>query len=459
MIVTPVTGSVEGPQEAGKMSERADGYPPRGAAWRSAVIIFLLTAIALADRMAISMLIGPIKAEFGIGDFQASLLIGISFTLFYVIFLFPIGAAADRFSRAKVLAVCLAIWSLATILCGFTVGFVSLFLTRMLMGAGEAAIGPCSHGIIGASFPRENLSKPLALQGIGFQVGPAVGVAAAGAILAAGSAGAFKGLPVLGDLSAWRIAFILIGLPGLLALLLIPLLIDPDADRRKAATAAATPVEPLMPFLRANKRLMILMVLGSGISAMASGAVTGWVPEYLQRSLGVPPAEAGAALGMIMLVSAFAGQGLYAIIVDWFAARGVMDAPIRVGLVPIAVAIPLAWIAFAASEAAGFYALLFAFACSVAPFNAINNTVGQQIAPPALRSRISAIFVFSISVLGFSIGPALVGALSQYVVGEDHLGRAIQWVTTGSLIVTFVLIALARQPLLACMARRHGGAA
>ncbi len=104
------------------------------------------------------------------------------------------------------------------------------------MGAGEAGIGPCSHGIIGASFPRHELSKPLALQGIGFQVGPAVGVAAAGAILGAGAAGAFEGIPLLQDLAPWRVAFILIGLPGLLALALIPLLHDPDRARQTSAS-------------------------------------------------------------------------------------------------------------------------------------------------------------------------------------------------------------------------------
>lgn len=283
------------------MTEAQGGYPPCRKAWLSTGVIFLLTVIAMADRMAISMLIGPIKAEFGIGDFQASLLIGLAFTLFYVIFLLPIGAAADRYSRARVLVVCLTIWSTATILCGFTVGFVSLFLARMLMGAGEAAIGPCSVGIIGASFPRHELSKPLAVQGIGFQIGPALGVAAAGAILAAGSAGAFEGIPLLGDLSAWRVAFILIGLPGLLALLLIPLLTDPDADRRRQRGAEPAVRVSILPFLKANRRLMGLMLAGSGISAIASGVITGWVPEYLQRSLGASPAEAGAMLGLILL--------------------------------------------------------------------------------------------------------------------------------------------------------------
>jgi len=435
--------------EAATMAQPA--YPPARKAWLSAVIVFLLTAIALADRMAISMLIGPIKAEFGLGDFQASLLIGFAFTVFYVIFLLPIGVAADKFSRAKVLGICLFIWSITTVACGFATGFISLFILRMLMGAGEAGIGPCSHGIIGASFPRSSLSKPLALQGIGFQVGPAAGVAAAGGILAAGAAGAFDNIPFLADLAPWRVAFILIGLPGLLALFLIPLIHDPDRARQQSDAASTAPKVSIMPFYRQHKFLFTLMMFGSGISAMAAGVVTGWVPEYLQRSLGVSPAEAGSMLGMIMLVTAFAGQGTYSIIVDWFAARGSLDAPLRIGLLPTALAVPLAWFAFGAEGTSGFYILLFAFALVTAPFNAINNTVAQMIAPPALRSRISALFIFSISIIGFAIGPALVGWLSEYVFGEERLGEAMQIVATSAMAVTFVLFFLARKPLLQTM--------
>ncbi|MEL1251067.1 MFS transporter [Aurantiacibacter gilvus] len=433
------------------MEASTPAYPPRAVAWRSAIIVFVLTAIALADRMAISMLIGPIKAEFGIGDFQASLLIGLAFTLFYVIFLLPIGAAADKFSRAKVLGICLFIWSITTVACGFATGFISLFILRMLMGAGEAGIGPCSHGIIGASFPRERLSKPLALQGIGFQVGPAVGVAAAGGILGAGAAGAFEGIPLLQDLAPWRVAFILIGLPGLLALLLIPLLHDPDRARQQSAATSTEPKVSIMPFIRENRLLFAAMLLGSGISAMAAGVVTGWVPEYLQRTLEVSPAAAGSTLGAIMLVTAFAGQGTYAAIVDWFAAHGHLDAPIRVGLLPTFLAIPLAWIAFSAEGSTAFYALLFAFAMAIAPFNAINNTVAQMIAPPGLRSRISALFIFSISIIGFGLGPALVGWLSEFVFGEARLGEAMRLVATLSMVATFVLFVIARKPLLRAM--------
>jgi MFS family permease len=239
-------------------------YPPRSVAWRSAVIIFLISAIATADRMSIAMLIGPIKKDFGIGDFQASLLIGAAFTSFYILFLIPIGWAADRYSRTKVLAICLFLWSLATVACGWAGGFVMLFLQRMLVGAGEAGMAPTVHGIIGDSFPREALAKPLALQGIGFQVGSAVGVAAAGAIVSAAATGAFAGLPLLADMAGWRVAFVLIGLPGLLALVLIPLLHDPRAKLR----ASGTPTEPIMPFLRANRSLVAMALLFGGVGAM-----------------------------------------------------------------------------------------------------------------------------------------------------------------------------------------------
>lgn len=437
----------------GGAAETGIACPPAWRAWLSALVIFALTAIGLADRMAIAMLIGPIKQDFGIGDFQASLLVGLAFTLFYVLFLIPAGIAADRYSRKTVLGIGLAIWSLATIACGFAGGFVSLFVLRMIVGTGEAVIGPCSHGIIGDSFPRHALSKPLALQGIGFQAGPAAGMAAAGAILAAGAAGAFAGLPVLGDLAAWRVAFILIGLPGLLVLPLVVLLHEPSRAAGRG-TEAERPAA-LLPFLKGNVRLMGPVLGAAAFSAMGLGVVTGWAPEYLQRSLGVSPMEAGASLGLILLAAAVLGQGLYSVVVDWFAARGALDAPIRVGLVPAVLAVPLSWLAFTMTEAQQFYLALFAYLLCIVPFNAVNNTIIQQIAPSALRSRLSALLILVISIVGFALAPALVGWLSEFAFGEAQLGLAMQLVSTGSLALTLVLYVAARRPLLAFMQARQ----
>ena len=418
-------------------------YPSARAAWGSAFVIFILTSIAMADRFAISMLIGPIKAEFQLGDFKASLLIGLAFTLFYVLFLLPIGWAADRFSRRGVLAICLFVWSVAAVSCGLATGFAMLFVLRMLIGAGEAGLAPSAHGIIGASFPRHQLTKPMALQHIGLQVGGAAGVAGAGAILSAGAAGKLAGLPLIGDLAPWRIAFIAIGLPGLLALLLVPLLVDP----RPARAESKAPLPPFMPFLRNNLFLVGAFVMAAGISAMGFGSITAWSPELLMRQYGVAPAKAGASFGGVMLVAAVISQVIYSIVVDALAKRGVYDAPIRVGLIPIACSVPVAWFAYRATDANAFLTWQFILLFCLAPCGAMVNTCMQQLSPPEFRSRLSSLTILVISLLGFALGPSLSGWLSEYVFGEARLGLAVSIVIVTAMTITVALLAMVRVPL------------
>ena len=433
----------------------APGYPTRSVAWRTTVVVFLLTVIAMADRLAISMLIGPIKADFGIGDFKASLLVGAAFTIFYVIFLIPIGWAADRYSRRRVLTICLIVWTIASMACGFATGFIMLFVLRMLVGAGEAGLGPASHGLIGASFPRERLSKPLALQGIGLQVGGAVGVAAAGAILSAGAAGKLSGLPILGDMAPWRVAFIVIGLPGLLVLLLAPLIHDPSADAGRQVKSQES-AEPALPFIKQNAFLVGTLMLAIGVSAVAFGSVSAWSPEFLMRTYDVAPATAGAAIGSTMLGAAVISQLIYSSVVDAMAKRNYFDAPVRVALPLVLLAVPAAWYSFRAPDMQAFLTGQFLLLLCVVPCSGMANTSVQQIAPPQLRSRLAAIMVLMISIFGFGIGPAVGGWLSEYVVGEENLGIAVSSVIMGAMVLTFLLLVLVRAPLAELTRQKEG---
>jgi MFS family permease len=249
-------------------------------------------------------------------------------------------------------------------------------------------------------------------------------------------------------MTGWRIAFVLIGLPGLIALLLIPLMHDPRESRPKAAVADDGG-EAFLPFLRANKALVGLALLAVGCSSMGLGAVTAWVPEYLQRVQGTSPMQTGAALGSILLLAAFVGQGSYGVIADWFSKRGVLDATIRVGLLPVALGVPLAWLTFSQHDSNAFFAWLTVLLICITPCNAISNTIIQQIAPPALRSRLAALSILSVSVIGFTLGPALVGWLSQYVFGEARLGDALRLVITGAMAATLVMLLALRGRLLA----------
>jgi len=423
-------------------------YPPKTTAWLSTGIIFVLVAIAMADRIAISMLITPIKADFGIGDFYGGLLVGVAFSAFYIVALMPIGWAADRYSRKWILFFSLATWTLASIACGFAPGFIALFIFRMFVGAGEAGIGPGGHGIIGASFPKDELAKPFALYGIGFQVGASIGVAVAGYILKIAADGAFENWPIIGSMAPWRLAFIMIGLPGIIALFLVPLLHDPeDARRRELASAIdAAPAQktPILPFLRENRTLFIIVLSAIGFSAVGFGCVAGWGPEYMQRQFEMSPPAAGASFGFLLLISAVISQIVYSIIADALAKRGMADSALNVGLVPLALSIPISILAMNATDQNMFLTYLFLLMCCFMPLNAMSATIIQQLAPPQLRSQLSSIYILTVTVIGMSGGPAVVGWLSEYVFGEDRLGAAISVVLVVGLVLSLAIFLAGR---------------
>ncbi len=397
------------------------GYPSRVTAWRSTIIIFVIAAIAMADRLAISMLIGPIKGEFNIGDFQASLLVGAAFASFYIIALLPIGWASDKYSRKRILFVCLLVWTLASIACGFATGFIMLFICRMLVGAGEAGLGPTGYGIIGSSFPREEVAKPIAMYNIGFTVGSALGVAAAGAILAAGVSGKLQGLPLIGDMSPWRVAFILIGLPGVITLFLIPILNDPKTNQASPSKS----VEAILPYLKSTKTLWLLFFVGLPFASVGFMNVLAWAPELIQRKYEVLPSEAGATMGIVMLISGICGPILFSVCADALSKRGYADSSLRVGIVPLILSIPLMVMTMLAPSLNQFKLYLIPLMICLAMLGPMGFTLLQQLSPNKFRSRLTSLFVLAITIVSAGLATSVVGGLSEFVFGEGSLNIAI----------------------------------
>jgi len=407
--------------------------------------------IGMADRFAIAVLIRPIKAEFGIGDFQAGLLVGAAFALFYALALLPMGWLADRFSKRRILFFCLAFWTLATMACGLAGSFLALFVCRMLVGSGEAALGPCGQGIIGASFRREELAKPIAFYSIGIQVGAAFGVFVAGAVLTAGANGALSGLPIIGEMAPWRVAFIVLGIPGLLALCLVPLINDPT---QKLQSQIKEKLEPIMPFLKEHGAIYVFLFLGTSISAGGFGSLSAWAPEFMIREYGMSPAKAGGAFGSVMLFSALSSQFLYSTSVDAFAKRGMVDSAIRVGLLPLVLSIPAAFFAMTAQSESVFLIGLFVLMFCLMPLSAMGITALHQIAPNKFRARLTSILILLITFMGFAIGPAAVGWFSEFVFGEAKLGLAILTVIVVAEVLAFVFF-WKTKPLLAQYLRKE----
>jgi len=136
-------------------SNRGQGYPSALHAWYAVVVFFLAYTLAFIDRVIIAFLVGPIRADFEISDFQFSLISGLAFAVFYATLGIPIARLADTTNRRNIIAVGIGLWSLMTAMCGLAANYWQLFLARLGVGVGEAALSPAAISMIADYFPKE----------------------------------------------------------------------------------------------------------------------------------------------------------------------------------------------------------------------------------------------------------------------------------------------------------------
>ena len=103
--------------------QTTDDYPGIGSASYCLALLFVAYIFSFIDRQILALLVGPIREDFGITDFQYSLLQGAAFALLYTFAGLPIGRLADRHSRKFIVFVSVTFWSLATVACGLTKNF------------------------------------------------------------------------------------------------------------------------------------------------------------------------------------------------------------------------------------------------------------------------------------------------------------------------------------------------
>jgi MFS family permease len=158
------------------------------------------------DRQVLGLLVTPIKQEFGISDTRIGLLQGLAFGLFYTLLGIPMGRLVDSGNRRKIVAAGVALWSLMTAAGAGARSFSSLFLARMGVGIGEATLSPAAFSLLSDYHPRERLASALSIFSMGIFFGSGLALIVGGLII--------------GAVGSWRLTFLLVGLPGLLAALL-----------------------------------------------------------------------------------------------------------------------------------------------------------------------------------------------------------------------------------------------
>ena len=358
------------------------------------------------DRQVMTILIEPIKMEFGASDTQMGLLSGLAFALFYATLGIPVARLADRWSRRNVLAISMTTWSAVTALCATATGFWHLLLLRIGVGIGEAGGTPPSQSLLADYFPPE---KRAFAQGI-LATAPNIGILV----------GLFGGA-LIAEAYGWRSVFLVFGIPGILLAILIQLTIkEPLKVTASASEEGAGLFSTLGNIFRLPSFAHIMV--GVGFTGIAGYGLGVWSPSFLVRVHNMSLVDAGLYLGLIGVFGGGLGTISSGLLVDrlarrdkrwqlWLPAIGIFLAlptqlafllwPAEHRLVMGDVDVPFALVFMALSA-------VFASFWIAPSYAAVQNLV-----PQCWRTQASALMLLAINLLGMGLGPLLVGMLSD----------------------------------------------
>ena len=392
------------------MNHQSDGlFSPATRNYALGVLVVVYT-FNFIDRQILSILLEPIKLELGLSDTALGLLTGFAFALFYATLGIPIARYADKNNRRNLIALALAIWSGMTALSGLAQNFWQLLAARIGVGVGEAGCSPPAHSMIADYFPAENRATALGIYSLGIPVGILFGFLAGG---------------WLNEFFGWRVAFFVVGIPGLILAVLVRFTLA-EPTRGMAEGRIDSGEQPgVMETFRFmwRKKSFRHLAFGGALTAFVGYGLVTWVPSFLVRSHGMETGEIGTWLGLILGIPG--GIGIAA--GGWMADKlGSRDTRWYLWVVSVALLIgaPFAFGVYLSDSALA--ALLFLIV-PVALGNFYQATTFSQtqgLATLRMRAVAAAVLLFIINIIGLGAGPQAVGIVSDLLsksYGQDSL--------------------------------------
>jgi len=415
-------------------------WPSRGTAAWALTLLFLAYILSFLDRIVLSILVRPIMADLQLSDMQFALVGGVAFAIFYVTMGLPIGWLADRASRRRIVAAGVFLWSLCTVASGFAADFGQLFVARIGVGIGEAALAPAAFSLIADLYPPERRGRAVAFYTLGATIGASIAYFAGGLLVGFASSQGAVDLPLAGQVAPWRFVFVAAGAPGIL---LAGLMLTMQEPRRRQTAGKTDETRGFLAFLRKRRRVSVAYILGYSFINLPFAGFLLWGPALFDRAHGLGPAQLGLPLGLLFLIPTTLGLWAGATMTDRLLVRGHPDAAFRTAitcailLVPVAIAMPLLQTPAGAFAA---LALLLFLTCASVGHHAV---VAAAVAPNRLRGLYVALFFFVQNVLGQAIIAVITAALTDHLFGRpESLGASMAIVGgAGAALGTVLLIA------------------
>jgi MFS family permease len=386
--------------------------------------LLLVYILNFLDRQIINILAEPIKGELGLSDTQLGLLAGPAFAVFYAVLGIPIARYADnaKTNRVWLISVCLAVWSAMTALCGVAQNFVQLALARIGVGVGEAGCTPAAHSLIADSVPAEKRSSAIAFFGLGIPIGGLLGLIIGG---------------VVNDQYGWRMALMLVGMPGILLAFVLPLLIrDPRrcADSAHFNTAdspmkAKLSIKDAVREVFASKAYLYVFIAASFTAFLSYGKGL-WTISFFIRSHGLSTTEAGLAMAVALGISGIIGTWLGGKMADVFGKRDKRHI-LTLPAIGMAIAAPILFAGYWAEDWRIAVALLILPTILNSAYYGPAYGCVQGLVRPEARAIAASLVVFGQNLIGLGLGPLLFGVLSDWLqpmAGDE----SVRWVLYGA---------------------------
>ncbi|MGE0826947.1 MAG: spinster family MFS transporter [Candidatus Binatia bacterium] len=378
-------------------------------------VLFVVYIFNFIDRQILAILLQPIKEDLQISDTALGFLTGFAFAVFYTFAGLPLARIADRWVRRSLIAISLATWSLMTAASGLARGFGDLALARIGVGIGEAGATPPAHSLISDYFPPEKRATALAVYASGIYVGVGLGFFLGGWI---------------NDHYGWRMAFFVVGLPGVLMALIVRFTVREPI--RGMSERSAVPLQTYT--IREACRFLVTLPaarnigLAGGFHAFAAYGLGAWIPAFFVRVHNMTPGELGQWISWIValggIIGAFTG--------GWIADRWVLGNPRArpyVGMIGCLLSIP--FIVGSLLITNPYLALLSYLPATI--FGTLwlgpSGAIVQDVSPPSMRAVASAVFLFIVTIIGLGAGPQTVGILNDLIGTPDAVRYSLLYVS------------------------------
>ncbi len=362
-------------------------------------VLFLLSALNLADRQGMAAVAPAIKRDLSLTDTELGLILGLGFAIFFSLMALPVARLAEHRSRTKIIAAAAGVFGVALALCSRAGGFWQFLLVRIGVGSGESGLGPPVASLIGDHYPKEKRASATTLIWLGAPVG-----AVSGAVLGGWFA----------QYAGWRVWFVAISVPALaVALLALFTLRDPPRGMSDGAIPSGAPpsMKEVLRFLWSKKSVRQILI-GAGLAATGMNALGQFFARFFVSNFHMGFAEAGRILGLMAGTAMASGMMLGGFGTER-AARSDRRWYVWGPAIGLVLAAPLFFTGLAQPTVTAAVSVLLLGHVALFVYWTPTLALAQNMVGANMRASSSFVVSLVIGLVGIGLGPTLMGILSD----------------------------------------------